>query len=73
MNNFTEWLKERDPEIYSELFGDLKKGFDKFRVGLKRAGERTEKLLGGDPHSRQRGNRQNSKDKSAFGAILKDL
>lgn len=73
MKNFSEWVKEKDPEVYNELFGALKKGIEKLQVGMKRVGARAEKLLGGDPHARQRGNRQKTKDNAEWQGIMKDM
>lgn len=49
------------------------KMLDKVRVGLKRAGEKVNKLLGDNPHQRQANNRQKNKDSAEWGKILNDL
>mgnify|MGYP007061959867 FL=1 len=46
---------------------------DKFKVGLKRAGEKVDKFLGDNPHQRQADNRRNNKDNAEFNKILRDL
>lgn len=49
------------------------KMLDKVRVGLKRAGEKVDRLLGDNPHQRQADNRQKNKDSKEFGKILDDI
>lgn len=46
---------------------------DKVRVGLKRAGEKVDKLLGDNPHQRQADNRKNNKDSKEFSKILDNI
>lgn len=46
---------------------------DKVRVGLKRAGEKVDKLLGDNPHQRQADNRKKNKDSEEFGKILDNI
>jgi hypothetical protein len=49
------------------------KTLDKIKVGLKRTGEKIDKLLGDNPHQRQADNRKNNKDKAQFDKMLGDL